>query len=70
VFLNGGEGASLEVGDVKEVVSTSEEMTDPATGKSLGAAEGSSKPVPLKDFPEPGIRFCYSDWVFHLPREY
>ncbi len=41
MFLNGGEGASLEVGDVKEVVSTSEEMINPATGKSLGSAEGS-----------------------------
>jgi hypothetical protein len=41
VFLNSGEGASLEVGDVKEVVSTSEEVINPATGKSLGAAEDS-----------------------------
>jgi hypothetical protein len=41
VFLNRGEGAGLEVGDVKEVFSTSEEMIDPGTGKSLGAAEDS-----------------------------
>jgi hypothetical protein len=41
IFLNRGEGAGLEVGDVKEVFSTSEEMIDPATGKSLGAAEDS-----------------------------
>jgi hypothetical protein len=39
--LNRGEGAGLEVGDVKEVVSTSEEMVDPSAGKLLGAAEGS-----------------------------
>ncbi len=29
-----------------------------------------SKPVPFTDFPEPGIRFYYSDWVIHLPSEY
>lgn len=39
--MNRGEGAGLEVGDVKEVVSTSEEMVDPSAGKLLGAAEGS-----------------------------
>ena len=29
-----------------------------------------SKPVPFTDFPEPGIRFYYADWVIHLPSEY
>ena len=29
-----------------------------------------SKPVPFTDFPEPGIRFYYVDWVIHLPSEY
>ena len=29
-----------------------------------------SKQIPLTDFPEPGIRFYYSDWVIHLPSEY
>ena len=29
-----------------------------------------SKPVPFTDFPQPGIRFYYSDWVIHLPSEY
>ena len=29
-----------------------------------------SKPIPFTDFPEPGIRFYYSDWVIHLPSEY
>lgn len=41
VFLNRGEGAGLEVGDIKEVFSTSEDMIDPSTGKSLGSAEES-----------------------------
>ena len=29
-----------------------------------------SKPVPLTDFLELGIRFYYADWVIHLPSEY
>jgi hypothetical protein len=29
-----------------------------------------SKSVPFSDFPEPGIRFYYADWVIHLPSEY
>ncbi len=41
IFINRGEGAGLEVGDIKEVFSTSEDMIDPSTGKSLGAAEES-----------------------------
>lgn len=41
IFINRGEGAGLEVGDIREVFSTSEDMIDPSTGKSLGAAEES-----------------------------
>jgi hypothetical protein len=29
-----------------------------------------SKPIPFMDFPVPGIRFYYADWVIHLPSEY
>ena len=29
-----------------------------------------SKPLPFTDFPEPGIRFFYANWVIHLPSEY
>ena len=29
-----------------------------------------SKPIPFTDFPAPGIRFYYADWVIHLPSEY
>ncbi len=29
-----------------------------------------SKPIPFTDFPVPGIRFYYADWVIHLPSEY
>ena len=29
-----------------------------------------SKHIEFTDFPEPGIRFYYSDWVIHLPSEY
>ena len=29
-----------------------------------------SKHIELMDFPEPGIRFYYVDWVIHLPSEY
>jgi hypothetical protein len=29
-----------------------------------------SKPILFTDFPEPGIRFYYADWVIHLPSEY
>jgi hypothetical protein len=29
-----------------------------------------SKPIPFTDFPQPGIRFYYADWVIHLPSEY
>jgi hypothetical protein len=41
IFINRGEGAGLEVGDIREVFSTGEDMIDPSTGKSLGAAEES-----------------------------
>jgi len=29
-----------------------------------------SKLVTFTDFPEPGIRFYYADWLIHLPSEY
>jgi hypothetical protein len=29
-----------------------------------------SKRIEFTDFPEPGIRFYYADWVIHLPSEY
>ena len=29
-----------------------------------------SKPIPFADFPEPGIRFYYVDWVIYLPSDY
>ena len=29
-----------------------------------------SKPIPFTDFPVPGIRFYYANWVIHLPSEY
>ena len=29
-----------------------------------------SKHIEFTDFPEPGIRFYYADWVIHLPSEY
>jgi len=29
-----------------------------------------AKHIEFTDFPEPGIRFYYSDWVIHLPSEY
>ena len=32
--------------------------------------EVSSKRIECTDFPEPGIRFYYADWVIHLPSEY
>jgi hypothetical protein len=29
-----------------------------------------SKHIEFTDFPEPGIRFYYANWVIHLPSEY
>ena len=29
-----------------------------------------AKRIEFTDFPEPGIRFYYADWVIHLPSEY
>ena len=29
-----------------------------------------AKRIEFTDFPEPGIRFYYSDWVIYLPSEY
>ena len=29
-----------------------------------------TKRIEFTDFPEPGIRFYYADWVIHLPSEY
>ena len=29
-----------------------------------------AKLIEFTDFPEPGIRFYYADWVIHLPSEY
>jgi hypothetical protein len=29
-----------------------------------------AKHIEFTDFPEPGIRFYYADWVIHLPSEY
>lgn len=29
-----------------------------------------SKPISFTGFPNPGIRFYYSDWVIYLPSEY
>jgi hypothetical protein len=41
IYLNRGEGAGIEVGDVKEVFSVGEDLIDPGTGKSLGSTEDS-----------------------------
>jgi len=41
IYLNRGEGTGIEVGDVKEVFSTGDDLVDPATGKSLGNTEDS-----------------------------
>ena len=32
--------------------------------------ELSAKRIDFTDFPEPGIRFYYANWVIHLPSEY
>ena len=39
IYLNRGEGAGIEVGDLREVFSTGEDLVDPSTGKSLGTTE-------------------------------
>ncbi len=32
--------------------------------------EVDAKRIEFTNFPEPGIRFYYADWVIHLPSEY
>ncbi len=41
IYLNPGEGTGIDVGDVKELFSTGEDLVDPATGRSLGNTEDS-----------------------------
>jgi curli biogenesis system outer membrane secretion channel CsgG len=39
IYLNTGEGAGLQVGDIREVFSVGEPLIDPATGENLGSTE-------------------------------
>jgi hypothetical protein len=48
---------------------------DAAKAGVLTCGDGNGREVDAKrieftDFPEPGIRFYYADWVIHLPSEY
>ena len=56
----------FQVWDLKVGVNQSAMLIcDDGNGREVYA-----KQIPFTDFPEPGIRFYYANWVIHLPSEY